>query len=116
MNFLSAGPVQTVLGFLNNKEGISLAKTCKNLRNEVEKNKCQVLSQGVWSLDYPNGPGSGWENVEHVNTKQKALDKVNELQKDPKVTLTVIYKYYADLGWVANRPEWTIKWNRDQSV
>ena len=112
MTSLSAGSIQTVLGFLNPKDAGSLAKTCKIMRNEVEKNKCQVLSQGVWTLDCPKGPGNGWENLEPVCTKQGALDKAKELQSDSKVTKTIIYCYYAELGWIANRPEWTVKWER----
>jgi len=102
--------LQNILSFLTPEDARSLAKTNKFYRDGVVKNNCQVLTQGVDSLEYKKG--TRWEEQVYVTTKEEALVLFEKYKQDPKIYFVKIYHYEAPLGWCANNPEWTIEWNR----
>lgn len=90
------------------------------MRNDVETHKYQILSEGVWTLDYPDGPVSkrwitgGWENTEYILTKKTALKRMEELKLKPNITFVWLTQYYTNLGWIANSraPTYSQRWER----
>ena len=97
-----------VVSFLNRKEAGRLCCVSKQMRNDVEADKYTIQTETVYSLEYPGG----WFATEHVLTKPNALKRVDVLKENPKTTLVWLMQCYADIGWVANRPTFSQRWER----
>jgi len=104
MNTISAGAVQNILEYLTPKDAGTLARTCWFMCDTVDDNKCTVIAQGIHFWNYLNGPGSHWEDVKHVTTKQRALDMIKAYQADPKVNSTAVFNDSWRICW-----EWSME-------
>ena len=103
--------LQHILSFLKPKEAFNLQKTNHFYRDTILKNQCQVLATLNWFPE-TNNPGSRWEESKYVSTKKNALALMESYKKNPHIQRVWITNWYADLGWVANRPVWDIEWKR----
>jgi hypothetical protein len=102
-----------VISFLTRKAAGRLCCVSKQMRLDVEAEKYRILVDGIFSLDYPEGFGSGFESMEHHLTKQNALKRVDELKDDPKITFVWLMQYYrCEIGWCVNMPTFSQKWER----
>ena len=83
-------PISNVLCFLEAREARQLAKTCKAMRNAVERHKFHVHFVNVYDVAHPE-----W-GTEYINfcvmTKPEALKKAAELKNDPKAHQVYIWK------------------------
>ena len=114
---MNANTTEVMLSFLTGKEAAHLARTNKFYRNQVQKNACQVLAH--CTLFENAEPGKKWadqkwchEHIHFTRTKAQAVELFETYKKDPKCFRVVIYHYEAPIDWCANRPEWTVEWNR----
>ena len=117
MQRLDGGSCQTILNFLKPKEAAKLAQTCKSWRNSVVRNACDVLWQGNVHLTEDRENTTFLEEMEKFTTKERAVERFNIMKgiTADDIFLVRIYHFEAPIGWVANRPEWTIEWNKEGS-
>ena len=114
MERIDANATQQILSFLSVPETRQLAHVSMQLRNDVEKNRCDVLWYRLWDVDYPQY--NGCETLEYFPTKETAMLKAQTLKGDAHNNKIIVYHYEATLGFVANRWTWKIEWNRIDGV
>ena len=119
---MNADQVQSMLSFLTRRDASMLAQTNKFFREQVVKNNCRVISHKVCRGEAE--PGKKWadyyesykgrqERMEYVTTKENAVVLFNNYRADPQFFYVGIYHFHAELGWIANRPLWTMEWKRE---
>ena len=104
MELLDKDAASHIIGFLDQQSSVALSQTSRTFRNFIESNRCEVITQGYWDPKHPEY--GGWEDLRRFPTKEVAVQHAEEQKQDSCV-------HFAEIGWVASQPEWTIEWNRE---
>ena len=110
---MESAPISNVLCFLEACEARQLAKTCKAMRNAVERHKFHIHFVNVFDVAHPEW-GTEYTNF-CVMTKPEALKKAAELQTDPKAYEVYIWKHTFEplLGQWEPMATTIFEWNKE---
>ena len=114
MERLPTDLLPSVLSFLEVPEARQLAKTCKTMRNEIEKQKFHIHYCDLYSVDHPEWRPSGEYEDYWVMTKPEALKKAKELKAQPKAHEVFVWQMtFEPIGWESCTCITVFHWKRE---